>query len=362
MSDLERRLLDALPVDGDAEDDAWRLAHAAFVRRRPTGVRIATRARRPLVALAATACLVLVATMSSAGSVVVDLVGGRAEPTTGRGQHHQRVHVAVPPGGRLLVVSGGWASVLAHGSAPRRLAPADEATFSAFGRYVAVARGSRISVLALDGRRVWALQERHPVHTLRWSPDGLRLAYRTGGLLKIVDGNGERARTVSRATGRAVAWRPGPDAVLAYQRTAHAVALIDVATGRDVGRLRMAGVLRALTWSPDGARLVAIAPHELRWFDRALHVLSRRRPHGAARFVGAAFAPRGHRLAVLIARHGRTSLTAGGVRVAQGRGLRAVVWAPDGRRLLVPAGTLRFLPGLAVPGPAGAIAWRQATR
>jgi hypothetical protein len=296
MSELGRRLASAAPDDPAAEQRAWELAHAAFVRRLARTDRRATRRRMAGLA-AVTAALVLAAAMTSAGSVVVDLVADRMPGSAPPAQMPKPQRVTFPAGGKLLVVRGGWASLVRRGAPPRRLGPADEATFSAFGRYVALAHGRRLTVYALDGRRIWSLAERHRVHTVRWAPDGLRIAYRTGPLLRIVAGNGERPRTLGAATGRAAAWRPGAEAILAYLRTPRVVALADVATGEDVARVRPPTRTSTLAWSPDGQRLVAVGPHELRLLDRRGRIVRTERPPAGQAFASARFEAHGHRIA-----------------------------------------------------------------
>jgi dipeptidyl aminopeptidase/acylaminoacyl peptidase len=313
MSELGRRLASAAPDDPAAEQRAWELAHAAFVRRLARSDRRATRRRMAGLAVV-TAALVLAAAITSAGSVVVQLVADRMPGSAPPAQTPKPQRVTFPAGGKLLVVRGGWASLVRRGAPPRRLGPADEATFSAFGRYVAVAHGRRLTVYALDGRRVWWLAERQRVHTVRWAPDGLRIAYRTGPLLRIVDGSGERPRTLGAATGRAAAWRPGADAVLAYLRTPSVVALVDVATGEDVARVRPPARTRTLAWSPDGRRLLAVGPHELRLFDRHGRSVRTEGPPAGQTFAAATFAPHGHRIAR---------------RLAPLRGSPPVVWQPS---------------------------------
>lgn len=344
MTELERALRAGPAPDPDAQERAWRLAHAAYLRRpAPSGRR--HRRRRALAGLGASVAAVcgLAVALTPAGGSVVRLV---APSTPTRPAAAPEARAAASPGpalprgtGRLLVLRDGWATVVERGGAARRLARADEATFSAFGRYVATARGPRITVYALDGRRVWSLVEPTHVHGLRWSPDGLRLAYRAGDLLRVVDGNGEAPRTLGRVAGAlALAWRPGPDAVLAVVRAPRVLTLVDVATGREVARLRAPAGTTGLSWSGDGRRLVAVGPSELRVLSRGGALLQRRTPPAGTTFVAAALSPRSHHLAVVRRGGDGDELSVGGrVRVTVPH-LGAPVWSSDGRWLAAERG------------------------
>jgi hypothetical protein len=92
--------------------------------------------------------------------------------------------------------------------------------------------------------------------------------------------------------------------------------------------------LVSLAWSPDGSRLVAVSRDRVttfRWNSRT--PLSSRRVEGAEE---AALAPDGRRLAVVVARAGRSELRVDGRSVFTGPGrFTDVAWSPDGGWLLV---------------------------
>jgi hypothetical protein len=338
MSDLARILREPPPPDPPAEERAWRLARAAYARRATP----ARRRRRDALLAAAVAVLALglVGTLTPAGGTVIRLIDVRPDapvPTPPRASRPVGRGATLPGGGRLLVLSGGWASVVRAGAAPQGLARADEATFSAFGHYVAVARGRRLTVYAVDGRRVWSLTEASRVRAIRWSPDGLRIAYRVGATLRLVDGNGEQPTTLGRATGATLAWRPGRAPVLAYLRAPDVLALTDVSTGADIARPRPPAATTTLAWTTDGRRLLAAGPHVLQVLSPSGIPLRRRRAPVGGELIGASFVPGTHRVALLTRRRGADVLAVEGRTVAFAPRLAAPVWSPDGDWLLAGA-------------------------
>jgi hypothetical protein len=356
MTDLGRRLHDAVPPpDPEAEARGWRVAEAAFRRRpdrgrrhrraagpagRPGGAGAGAGARARLAAggLAAALLVGLVVALTPAGGAVVDLVrpakplhGGARSPAAA-----SRAAAALTlPRGTVLAVGGGWATLVERGGRTARLGRAQEATFSAFGRYVALADGRTLTVMATDGRRVWSRTEPARVRSVRWSPDGLRIAYVTGGAVRVVDGNGEAARTVGPAAAAPIAWRPGPEAVLAFVPEPGVLALRDVATGADVGTARPPAGVSTLAWSADGTRLLAGGPAAARLYTgtgaRARKVPL---PPGAG-VASAAFAPRGGAYALVVRTARRDDLVVGRRVIAAAPRLGPPVWSPDGGRVLV---------------------------
>jgi WD40 repeat protein len=170
----------------------------------------------------------------------------------------------------------------------------------------------------------------------RWGGSRLdtRIAYFSGGQLRIVGGNGRGDRAVPgppAATLVPPAWRPGDRRILAYATTRGRVAVVDVDRKRTAWISGNGGEPRALAWSRDGGTL-AVA-------SRSLLVLLDAET-GDARAIRApgiravAWAQNG-RLAVL---RGQSLLELVGARLetlftAPGR-LRDLAWSPNGRWLV----------------------------
>jgi hypothetical protein len=345
VSDALRELHDRPAPDPAAEERAWRLVHAAFMRR-PPAVAERTRART-LPALGGAVILALLLVFTPAGSAAIDAIRAVVAPAPRAVRAPAPARPLtdlrrLPGGGRLLVIRDESAYVAGAGREPRRLGPASEATFSAFGRYVAAAHRHTLNVYAIDGRRVWSVAEARPIGSVRWSPDGLRIAYRAGNRMRLIDGNGERAQTLGRADGAGMAWRPGPEPVLAYERSPGLIALTDVSTRRDVARLRAPGGTFTMSWADDGRRLVAAGPRELRVFDRAGTLVARRTPRAGRAFDAATFAPGTHRLALVVFRGANEALRFAGRTVTSAPRLSGPLFSPDGRWLLVTRGRQRW--------------------
>jgi Tol biopolymer transport system component len=132
--------------------------------------------------------------------------------------------------------------------------------------------------------------------------------------------------------------------VLAVARPGGGVRTIDVDQRRVLWSSRERGPrVRALSWSGDGRRLLAMAAHDTRVLDVAGRVRQRVAAPAGSTFVSAAFAPRGPRIAFVRRHRGVSQLMlaagAAGDRprlLFAGAGdLDAVTWSPDGRWLLV---------------------------
>jgi WD40 repeat protein len=141
----------------------------------------------------------------------------------------------------------------------------------------------------------------------------------------------------------APAWRPGAPHTLAWIDARGRVEVRDVDSGALVWR-SAAGVhgVRALAWSADGHRLLARGSGRVVVLDvHGNRIWRVRLPHGAA-VGGAAWAPRGDRLALAL-RAGTTTrvyvtpsarVPRAAIFTSTGT-LGSLAWSPDGRRLLV---------------------------
>jgi hypothetical protein len=288
-----------------------------------------------VVALAcALAVAVVVASVSAPGDAVARWV--REVLGTGRPDARPAL-VRVPGGGRLLVGSAGSAWVVSPDGSRRRLGDYDGASWSPRGLFAAVWRGGELLAVEPGGAVRWSLARSEPIASARWSPvDGYRIAYVTGGTLRIVYGNGAYDRPLAQVTAEvAPAWRPDAAHVVAYADRRDRVHVVAADSGRELWRSRVRGVFE-IAWAPDGRRLVAATPRRIVVLGRGGRALAvRALPHGVVA-DDVSFSPDG-RLAVVRRGGGRSDVVVGGHRLFTGPGrFGRVAWSPSGRRLLVP--------------------------
>jgi hypothetical protein len=313
-----RRLLDAVPVDRDAEERAWAVVRSAYAERAPVRRR---RFRMPL-RVAVVLAVVVAAVLSPAGSAVVDAV----RRTLGV-EHAAPALFKLPAPGRVLVSGAGGAWVVAADGSKRRLGDYTQAAWSPHGLYVVGATRTGIAAVEPeDGDVHWSLA-RPAVAFPRWGGSRVdtRVAYLSEGRLRIVGGNGRGDRAVGSAARVAPAWRPGDALVLAYVTPAGRV----VVRGAWRSAHAYPGAV-ALAWSRDG-RLALATRAAVVVFDGATG-RARTLPLGG---VSALAYGRGGRLAVV---RDRAVLELGpeGVRTlftAPGR-LGGLAWSPNGRWLV----------------------------
>ncbi|HVW17600.1 MAG TPA: hypothetical protein VHB30_05080 [Solirubrobacteraceae bacterium] len=345
--DLRERLAaTAIPGADAARRHTADVVESAFAQPRPTRRR--RRSRHRLVPFVVAA--------------LVALAGG-ASAIAGAGPGHAIAHwvrdiVAAParplgslPGGGRLLVTGDGAWLLDSVGARHRLGDYDDAAWSPHGLYVAVTSGPELAAVDPGGAVRWRLTVAGgSVRRPRWSPDGYRIAYRVGDSLRVVAGDGSGDHLVARrAMAVAPAWRPDRSHTLAWLTPGGTVFL-----GRaDGGGGRVASAMYRdaiwLGWA-DRRHLLVATPTQLFSIhpgsDPGNWQASTRRdwhvPRGET-ILAAAVSPSRLRLAVLLERAGTTVLelrdprTFAPVRtVAAVRGTgRDMVWAPDGRHVIV---------------------------
>jgi hypothetical protein len=247
------------PDEVAAEERAWRVVQAAAA----DAPRAAYRPRGRLAIAIAAAALLLALALTGPGAAVADWVRDAIAPDGG----NSRPLTSLPAPGRLLVESGQGAWVLAQDGSQRRLGPYRDATWSPHGLFIAAARQNQLVALDPKGDVHWTLARRAGVAQPRWSPDGFKIAYLSGGTLRVVAGDGTGDTSIGAAAPIAPAWQPGAKLpVLAYVDRAGAVRVVAGGSRPAVWRSAPGLGAEALQWSPDGGTLLALSADTLRLF------------------------------------------------------------------------------------------------
>jgi dipeptidyl aminopeptidase/acylaminoacyl peptidase len=348
-SGFKRRLRDDLhsarpPRAAEAERRAWEVVRAAHAERdavrRPAGPR-----RLALAAVAA--ALVAVLALSPAGAQVGDWIGDVVDPAP---DATPSTLGSLPADGRLLVVGPGGPWVVQDDGARRRLGDFSDATWSPGGLFVAAARGRELVALEPDGDERWARPAPARVSSPRWSPDGFRIAYRSGSDLWVAAGDNSSAGRLARGIGPAPpAWKPGtpsPGQVVAFS-SGRRIRIVEEDTPRLLGVTPPGPVPRELWWTADGDRLVAVSAREIRVHGARGRMLRRIALRSGVRTTGSALDSAGRRLAVAVAGTGRRAsevlvyrldgrAPTAPERLYEGPGaIEGLTWSIDGRVLVV---------------------------
>jgi hypothetical protein len=304
----------------------------AYIEREP----VPQPARRPWrLALGAVALVVIAAAATPPGWAVLgsirDAVG--REKVVGV-ESARPLLLDLPARGRLLVASRSGVWIVNGNGGKRRLGAYEDAAWSPHGLFVVATRDHELATLSPDGSVRWTLPSSSLVRDARWSPSGLRIAYRSGRALRLVDGNGtDDAELVHRVAPVAPAWRGD---TLAFIAPNGAVRVVQAATGR-ASQVSAPGAMPVgLAWS--GRDLVVLDRHAVRVFRDG------RRPArvGLGRRIGVSLDTSAGGIAVvafdpvtrrseLLTIEGATAQT---VFAGAGR-FGAVEWSPDGRWLLL---------------------------
>jgi hypothetical protein len=232
--------------------------------------------------------------------------------------------------------------VQADGS-KRRLGSYREASWSPHGFYVATTRRNTLYALTPTGQERWSLA-RPDVRSPRWagSKTDTRIAYTSGGELRIVGGDGRGDESLGSAPDLALAplaWRPGHGWTLAYALAKQGMLLVvDVsAHWEELWSKRLTHV-RSLAWSSDGRFLLALSPHALRVVDAHGRLVARDDPSDGTVDTDATFLPGTHQVAVIRAHRAQSDVFLLGSERTLFRGtgeLSQLVPSADGRWLLV---------------------------
>ncbi|MEA2361973.1 MAG: hypothetical protein QOD71_1118 [Thermoleophilaceae bacterium] len=296
-SAFERRLHRELhaarpPRAADAERRSWQVVRAAHAARAP----IRQRRRGARLALAVGAALAAAAlALTPAGARMGDWIDEVVSPHTSLS--------SLPTAGRLLVVADGSAWLVSDDGARRQLGAFSDASWSPGGLHVVAARGNELVALDPDGNENWSRPAAGRVTVPRWSPGyGYRIAYRSGADLYVTAGDNTDNRLLWHGTRPTPpAWKPLPPA--AEQAVAFAagsrVLVVEVDTGRVLGRTPPGPTPREIWWAEGGRRLVTVTSRSVRVHGphgRLLRTVDL--PPGFTS-AGSAVAPRGRRLAVI---------------------------------------------------------------
>jgi hypothetical protein len=344
-STFERRLRGELrgarpPRADAAERRAWHVVRAAHAARAP--VRASHRAARLAAAIAAAvlaAALALTPAGAKMGDWIDDVVNPAPEAT-------RSSLSSLPAPGRLLVVADSGAWLVHDDGRRRRLGGFSDVTWSPGGLFVAAARGHELVALDPLGQERWTRPASGRVSVPRWSPDGYRIAYRSGSDLRVSTGNNADDWFLAHATASTPpAWMPlaAPAAQVLAFAAGGRVRIVQADTGDELGRTPVEPTPREIWWADGGRRLVTVGSRAVRIHGSRGRLLRTVELPAGSKAVGSAVPPEGRRLAVIATRGSSSSLLV--LRLDRATPLRSlfsargefegVTWSIDGSLIVV---------------------------
>jgi hypothetical protein len=210
------------PQEREAAERTWTVVRAAYASREP--VAWPRRHARPIVAGALVAAVVA-AVLSPPGRSVVHSIRKAVGV-----EHAEQALFSLPAPGQLLVTSQQGAWVVRADGSKRLLGRYREASFSPHGLFIAGTRANQLVVVDPKGHVRWTLARPAPRYPA-WTGTRIdtRIAYLSGGRLRIVAGDGTGDHAVGRAALVQPVWRPGR--VLVYANRNQTLAY-DLRSGR----------------------------------------------------------------------------------------------------------------------------------
>jgi WD40 repeat protein len=324
------------PDEPATQQRAWEVVRSAYEDHVPSPRR---HDHRRVALVLAIAALVGALALSPAGAAVSGLV------TRALGvQHAAPALFSLPAPGRLLISGPGGTWAIAADGSTRRLGPWPQASWSPHGRYITVVNGDQLAAVDPGGTPQWTLA-RPAISDPRWyPPSGYRVAYLSGGELRVVAGDGTADHLLATGLAKvAPAWRPGHPYQLAYVTRRGRVVVRDSDTGHTLWSAGPEGrAATQLMWAPDGQRLIALSRVTIHVYTAAGDPIKTITLPRGMPAIDAALPPSGRVLALVLGGPSNEvvieNLAAHATaprRVLAGAGLRDLVWSPDGRWLLV---------------------------
>jgi hypothetical protein len=319
-----------IPNEDVAGERAWQVVRTAYEAREP--VIWPRRHARPLLAAAVVAAVVAAALSPPGRSVIRSL-----RKAVGV-QNAQPELFSLPAPGQLLVTSRGGTWIVHSDGSRRRVGAYRAATWSPHGLFVAATRKNELLALDPEGHVRWSLARRS-ARLPSWggTRTDTRIAYLSGGRLRVVAGDGTGDQAIGLAAPVAPAWRPGPERVLAYAAPRGGAVVRNLDTGSVLLRTPPATVSK-LSWSGDGRLLLVFAPYGSRVYDRRGRVVQDESPSDATHDTDATFVPGAHRVTFIRAHGLQSDVFSGrdGQLLFRGTGVFGqLAFSPNGRWVLV---------------------------
>ena len=225
-----------IPGEHEARERSWAVVRTAFGKREPQPQR---RSWKPVAALALTLA-VAAGLLSPPGRAVLDEI----REVVGVEESAPALF-SLPAPGRLLITADSGAWVVEEDGSKRLLGSYREASWSPFGRFVVASRRNELVAVTPEGDLRWSLA-RPNVRFPRWggTKTDTRIAYLSGGELRVVGGDGKGDRVLDRqAAPREPRWQPGATHVLVYARRDGTVRVVNADTGAVLVRDAAEGLL-----------------------------------------------------------------------------------------------------------------------